>query len=89
MSIWLVHEDEDQQEHHMRWHGIDTIDQARAEFNLIKLGILNNHQTFPNTYFYESDESLYGYPEEEYELGEFKEVFRDLNKIKLEELEEK
>ena len=89
MSIWLVHEDDDQQEHHMRWHGIETLDQARSEFNLIKLGLLNSGQTFPNTYFYESDEPLYGYPEEEYELGEFKEVFRDLNKIKLEELEEK
>lgn len=86
MAIWLVHE-EDQIEHHMRWHGIETMDQARSEFNLIKSSLLNSGQSFPNTYFYEADEPLYGYPEEEYELGEFKEVFKDLSKIKLEDEE--
>jgi len=85
MSIWLVHEDENQQEHHMRWHGIETLEQAREEFRLIKLSILNSHQTFENTYFYEADQPMYGYPEEEYELGEYKQLFKDLNKIKIEE----
>lgn len=82
MSIWLAFEDEELREHHMRWHGHETLESAREELNAIINMIAQGGQSFPNTYIYEGDKPLYGNPEEEFDLAGFENLFKDLNKVK-------
>ena len=81
-TIWLAFEDNDQCEHHMRWVGHDTLETANAEFDYIKKAVSSGDGKMPNTYIYSADVPKYGYPEEEFDLGEFENVFTELNKSK-------
>lgn len=80
MAIWLAFEDNDQLEHHMRWVGHETLDSAKIELDYIFYHILQGGAKPPNTYVYEAETPLYGYPEEEFELGEFEKVFSEIEK---------
>jgi len=80
MAIWLAFEDGNQVEHHMRWVGHEKMEFARMELNYIFNAISTGGGKHPNTYIYEGDQPQYGYPEEEFDLGEFEKVFQDLEK---------
>ena len=83
MAIWLAFEETDGSgtEHHMRWEGHETLETAREELKFIIHAVLMGGGKPPNTYIYEADEPLYGHSEEAFDLGDFENVFEDLDKI--------
>lgn len=69
-TVWLAIEDPSTQlEHHMKWEGHLTKESAEKEFLLIRQMIRSDNAKYPNTYIYEGDVPLYGYPEEEFDLS--------------------
>ena len=80
-TVWLSFEDGDQLEHHMRWEGHESLETAQAELDYIFDMIMKGGGSPPNTYIYAADEPKWGYPEEQFDLGEYEKVFADLNKI--------
>ena len=74
-KVWLAIADpKTEQEHHMEWEGHPTKESAEKEFVTIKNAIRCDKAKYPNTYIYEAEEPLYGYPIEKFDLSYLEET---------------